>query len=229
MSPSENPFVAETSHSEKTEAGSSLRWWPAAGLLALMGMLKVIPSLMESPPLPVLMMGFMGPAIVCLLILAWWMFASRAGLKEKLIGLIGMICLAVGSALLLHPSLQGMGVMLYPVPCGFALFALTVSLLSSRPGFRLRTALVVSAIGFGAWNSLQMKGVTGKFAPEFAWRWSPTAEQEYLKTLADRGGTAPVGAAEGSGEVVSRASSEWSDFRGPHRDGKLPGIILDED
>ena len=59
MSASENPFVAETSHREKIDIGSSLRWWPAAGLIALMGMLKVIPSLMESPPLPVLMMLLM--------------------------------------------------------------------------------------------------------------------------------------------------------------------------
>lgn len=229
MSTSENPFEAEMSTGDKSEPSKSLRWWPAAALLALMGALKFIPSVMEAPPLPVLMMSFMGPAAIGVLIMAWWLFASRAAWKEKLTGLVGAIGLAVGSALLLHPSLQGMGVMLYPLPCGFALFALSLVLLAHRPESRLRTALIFSAVGFGGWNLVQMNGVTGKFAPEFAWRWSPTAEQQYLEGLANRGGDQPVGGADPSGEVVTRAAAEWSDFRGPQRDGKLPGITLDED
>jgi outer membrane protein assembly factor BamB len=227
MSVSENPFVSEMA-SSVVMTGKSLRWWPAAGLLGLMGALKLMPSLMESPPLPVLMVGFMGPAGVSVLIMAWWMFASRAAWKEKLTGFIGVLVLAVISALLVHPSMKGMSAMLYQIPVGFALFAFTLVLLASRPSLRLWSALVVAALGFGVWDLVQMNGVTGRFAPEFAWRWSPTAEQEYLKTLADRGGKSTE-ATEGSTDAVSRSTSEWSDFRGPQRDGKQPGIILDED
>jgi len=126
MSSSENPFVSEMSSGTGVNTGKSLRWWPAASCLALMGLLKVIPSLMESPPLPVLMMGFMGPAAACLLIMTWWLFASRAGWKEKVAGLIGTVCCAVVTGLLAHPSMQGMSSMLYQIPSGFAAFALTL-------------------------------------------------------------------------------------------------------
>lgn len=213
--------------SNAVTAGRTLRWWPAAAMLALMGMFKLLPSLMESPPLPVLMIGFMGPAGVSALILIWWLFASRAERNEKITGFAGVIGLAVIATLLVHPSMKGMSAFLYQIPSGFGLFALTLVLLAGRPGARLKASLVAAAVGFGAWDLLQMNGVTGKFAAEFAWRWSPTAEQEYLKTLADRG-TFTDSATEDGIHDVTRATAAWSDFRGPNRDGKRPGIILNE-
>ncbi|MEM6366319.1 MAG: hypothetical protein AAF745_17965, partial [Planctomycetota bacterium] len=40
----------------------TLRWWPAAVILFLMAAASLGPSLFESPPLPILMFQFMGPA-----------------------------------------------------------------------------------------------------------------------------------------------------------------------
>lgn len=224
----ENPFVPEPTISTSANAGTTLRWWPAALLLAVMVGMKLIMLAFEAPPFPVIMIAFMGPAAVSVVILMWWLFASRASVKEKLIGLGGTICAAVIAAVCLHFSMKGMSFALYVLPAGTALFALALILLANRPSLRLPVAIMAATIGFGSWELVQMHGVTGKFSPEFSWRWSPTAEQEYLKSLADQKSDSTNESAA-PGEIIARASAPWSDFRGPNRDGHLPGVTLAED
>lgn len=224
----ENPFVPEPALMTASSAGTTLRWWPAAGLLAVMAGMKLIMLVLEAPPFPVIMISFMGPAAVSGLIILWWLFASRASVKEKLIGLGGTVCAAAIAAMLLHFSMKGMSFVLYMLPTGSALFALSLVLLANRPTLRLPVALIAATFGFGIWALVQMHGVTGKFSPEFSFRWSPTAEQEYLKSLADQKSDA-VAEPTAPNEIITRASAQWSDFRGPQRDGNLPGVTLNED
>ena len=244
MSTPENPFAHEMLDAKQRPGTSalasvsanpkSLRWWPAAVLLVLMVAVRGVPSLMESVDMTVMMLQFFGPALISLLLLGWWMFASRAPRREKWTGLVSVIVLAVVSGYLLHFSMQGMTIPLYQLPVGIGSFALVVALLANRPANRLQTAMLVSAIGFGVWDLFLLEGVTGKFAAEFAWRWSPTAEDEYLRSLASRAAESGADPSElnesgASTEAVTRSGSPWSDFRGPLRDGKLPGIVLNED
>lgn len=224
----DNPFVPEATITTPAAHTKTLRWWPAAMLLAVMAGMKLMLSVFEAPPLPLIMLAFMGPAVVSALILLWWLFASRAAVKEKLIGLFGTVGAALIASLLLHFSMKGMSVVMYLIPSGFALFALMLVLLANRPATRLGVALIASTLGFGVWDFVQLHGVTGKFAAEFSSRWSPTAEQEYLKSLADRRpetNAQPLDAEE----TITRATAQWSDFRSPQRDGNLQGVVLDED
>jgi outer membrane protein assembly factor BamB len=129
--------------------------------------------------------------------------------------------------------MKGMSTVLYQIPSGVSAFALVLVVMANRPKSRLRAALFLSAVGFGIWDLVQLHGVTGKFDAEFSWRWAPTPEEEYLRGLADRsesasGSRAPSDAADVN-EQISRATSQWSDFRGPMRDGKQPGLRLKED
>lgn len=244
MSTQENPFAHEMSSADGKNSGgtkailpgtTSLRWWPAALCLASIGALKLSMVVIEAPPMPLMMAAFMGPAGICGLILLWWTFASRAGVREKLVGLLGVLTLGVVTTLLLHFSMKGMSTIVYQIPCGVGVFALVLVFMANRPAFRLPTALVFSAIGFGIWDLVQLHGVTGKFDADFAWRWSPTPEEEYLRGLAEQGGKSADSGSESStdsslAEVeVTRSASQWSDFRGPNRDGKLPGVRLNED
>ncbi|QDV65772.1 PQQ-binding-like beta-propeller repeat protein [Crateriforma conspicua] len=203
----------------------SLRWWPAAALLLLMAALRYGLGSTESPSLSMMMLAFMGPAAVCLLILLWWCFGSAATIREKAIGLIGLVVIAVISVALMHPSLQGMATVIMVIPTAIALFAVALILFSRQPKWRLPVALVAATIGFGFWNLKQSEGVTGQFESQLLWRWQPTAEQSYLKELASRETTEPVDA----GDMIALADAQWPAFRGADRNGVVRGAALMED
>ncbi len=221
------------SQSEGKDRGSAgpvaLRWWPAMLLLILMVGLRFGIRQLESPPLSVMMIGFMGPAVVALLLLVWWLFASRAGIKEKLVGFASIIGMIILSVFVCDPSLQGMVTGMYVVPSAIAMFAVGLILQASKPATRLPVALVLALIALVYWGMLRSEGVTGRFDGEFAWRWEPKAEDEYVKSLANSD-SSTVPTPDLPGETsITLVSAEWPSFRGPHRDGKQPGVHLNTD
>ena len=218
--------MTESKAQNVTDRLQSLRVWPAVLLVVAMVLIRKLPDTMESPSLPVFMLGFMGPAGIGALVMLWWLFASRASWKEKLIGFVAVSLIGVVTTFLAHFTMQGMGIMIFLIPFGMAAFAIPLILLGSRPAIRLPIALVSSLIGFGYWDLLQSSGVNGKFESDFAWRWETTAEEKYLKSLT---GQEAVKNAEATGTPITLASSAWPSFRGAGRDGKVAGVSLDED
>jgi len=204
----------------------TLRWWPAALLIVAMVLLRKLPGLFESPSLPVFILGFMGPAGLGALIMLWWVVASRANWKEKLIGFFAVAIIGVVATALLHLSMQGMGSMIFQIPYGIAAFTIPLILLANQPSIRLPIALVSSVIGFGYWNFLQSEGVSGEFVSDLSWRWEATAEENYLKSRAKKEAPNSLSINE---PAVTLASAAWPSFRGASRDGKLMGLSLSED
>ena len=212
--------------SKANPVSNTLRWWPAALLVIAMMVLRKLPDTMEAPSILVFMLGFMGPAGLAMLIMLWWVVASRAGWKEKLIGFVAVSFVGFIAAWLCHFTMQGMSVIIFVVPVGIAAFAIPLILLASRPTVRLPMALLCSVIGFGYWDLLQCRGVSGKFVSDFSWRWEATPEEAYLKSLANK---APAKSLESNEAPITLASSVWPSFRGSSRDGKLVGVSLKED
>jgi outer membrane protein assembly factor BamB len=211
---------------KNAQATASLRWWPAVMLLLTMLVFRLIPRMFESPSLPVMMIGFMGPAAAGVLILAWWCFASRATGKEKLLGMIGFLVLAGAAFSLIHFSMVGFGLIIMVLPTGLAAFAIGLIALARKPHLRVPVALLLTLFGFGYWDLVQSEGVTGSFEPQLLWRWQPTAEESYLESLAARrnADTTPVASI-----LIRLASAEWPEFRGRDRNGVVGGIVLGED
>lgn len=208
----------------------ALRWWPAALLLLLVAFLKYLPRMMETPGLPILMLGFMGPSVVCFAILGWWVFASRASIGEKLIGSLAVIFIAVLSIGLLHPSMGGLGPMIFAIPSGVSLFAIALIILANQPSVRLVVAIVAAAVGFGYWDLLQSEGVNGQFESALLWRWEPNAEQKYLKSREMAQANDADSSASAAKDVkINLATAKWSSFRGPSRDGKQYGVAINSD
>ena len=212
--------------SNANPVSNTLRWWPAALLVIAMMVLRKLPDTMEAPSILVFMLGFMGPAGLAMLIMLWWVVASRAGWKEKLIGFVAVSFVGFIATWLCHFTMQGMSVIIFVVPVGMAAFAIPLILLASRPTVRLPMALLCSVIGFGYWDLLQSRGVSGKFVSDFSWRWEATPEEAYLKSLANK---APAKSLESNEAPITLASSVWPSFRGSSRDGKLVGVSLKED
>ncbi len=205
----------------------TLRWWPAVLLLVAMVLLRKLPDTMESPGIPIFMLGFLGPAALAMLVMLWWLFASRANWKEKGIGFVAVALIGVVASLLCHFTLlKGMSVVIFVIPVGVASFTLPLILLANQPILRLPVAILGSVLGFGYWDLLQSEGVNGKFVADFKWRWEPTAEESYLKSLTIK---RSANALETNEPAITLASSTWPSFRGASRDGKLLGVSLVED
>ncbi|MEM6688883.1 MAG: alcohol dehydrogenase, partial [Planctomycetota bacterium] len=225
MNDSEDVVGDKTASETESKKSGMLRWWPAAFLVLVMVVLRSLLFIVESPPLPMMLVAFMGSGVCGLLILLWWLFASRATLKEKLVLFAGFLLVAVVLCGALHPSLQGMGIMLFVLPTGCAAFAIGAILTASRQGIRKPVVLLSTFLGFGIWSMLQVQGFDGKFKGDFRWRWQPTDEDEFLASISDRKKLQEE--TTSTEEVVP--DPEWPGFRGKDRTGVVRNIVLSED
>src|SRR5213078_4784120 len=102
----------------------SLRVWPAVLLAGLMLAARFGPALFEGGASSYWMVAVFGPLLCCLLILIWWVTASRATWKERLIGFLGLVASLVVVQVLVHPTMRGPGTIYLTVPMGMLAFAL---------------------------------------------------------------------------------------------------------
>lgn len=230
----------EQDRSTVTANSQALRWWPAAVLVAVMLVMPKVPSWFESPSLPVMMFGLVGPAFVGVLVLLWWCAFSRAGAKERIVGIIGFLVIAVAMLACIDDSLQGMGLPIVVIPTGVVGFAISLVLLSHQPKWRVPVALLVTFLGYGFWNLKQSEGFTGTFETQLRWRWEPTAEEAYLSGL-ELASSKKLDSASNSASnteplesdlpsmTIGLAESQWPAFRGADRTGVISDLRLDSD
>ena len=220
-----DPESTEFSSAGSGAKGRVLRWWPAAILLLSMLGLRSILWLIESPSLPLMLVGFMGSGALSVLLLLWWLFASRAAGKEKLAVFAGYVVIAVVAALALDRSLRGMPIALFVLPAGTAAFGAGLLMTATQPRARLVITMLTTLIGFGSWTAVQVQGFNGKFHGDFLWRWQPTAEENFLANVSKRESVGQAPAID----ATALQSPEWSGFRGNDRAGVVTGLTLEED
>ncbi len=107
----------------------SLRVWPALLLAALIVATRYGPTLLEGGLSVYWMIAVFGPMLCSLLLLIWWVTASRATWRERLFGSLGLIALLAVVAALSHPTIRGAGTFNLTVPMGMIAFALGAALL----------------------------------------------------------------------------------------------------
>jgi len=204
-----------------------LRIWPAVIFLLLMVAAKVAQPLwlQRSEPTMTLFMVFVfSPVVCCLAIALWWLFFSRAPWRDRGLGLGGLLVLGVAAFFLSDRTLRGMPFVIYVVTNAVLAFTVTLVILSrwrSRMGAVI-VALVAGALTLGYWDLLRFDGMSGNFEAALHWRWEKTAEDAFLADLS----TNPPTSAKDA-EPLGKVS--WPQFRGPNRDGTVPGIALDVD
>jgi outer membrane protein assembly factor BamB len=207
----------------------SLRIWPALVLLVLFAVTKAIPYFVTEMSRGLFMFGVFGPVVCGLGIFVWWIFASGATTRERWLGPLLVILVIGASALSMDKSISGMGFLFFVVPTGVAALGLAlVGLAWARPTVRLWGAVLAAVIGFGGWELMRNDGVWGDFKTSLHWRWEPTAEDKYLASLEQKGAeTPPANVDVVSSETIADAT--WPEFRGPKRDGSVPGVAIDTD
>jgi len=159
---------------------SSLRLWPAKVALVLFLIRYIVPVIVPSTG----GLGILAGAIGVLIVVVWWLFFSRAAWSERLAAIALIAVALAATSRFVHMSITGgmMGLMLwvYGVPsmC-FALATWAIVTNGMRDGLR-RAALVAAVLTTGVvWTLLRTDGIISG-GSQFAWRWTPTAEERLL-------------------------------------------------
>ena len=185
------------------------------------------------------------PMLATALVLVWWLFASRLRWADR--GLVlGVFALAAAATVLVSRQTLGMALLLYGVPAVLSVWVGWL-LVTYRLRWPVRRAglLVGIVLVCGLFMLVRVNGMTGTFTPAFSWRWSPTAEDRLLASLAasshrpaetraaDAAETTDTPAANAAAAnpatAITLAPGDWPGFRGPARDGRLFGVEIATD
>ncbi len=183
-----------------------------------------------------------------LAVVVWWAFFSRAPHLDRWGAIVLMIVGLGATSRFLHPSVAGgmMGMMfpIFAIPVlslAFVLWAVASRGLSET----LRRASMVATIllACGVWTLFRTNGITGGATSDFAWRWSPTAEQRLLSHANDTLAPAPEKAPEAKLPTqvddkptalpstpslpIVKSTVDWPGFRGLHRNGVVPNVRIE--
>jgi outer membrane protein assembly factor BamB len=202
-----------------------LRLWPGVVAVTLQWLVRfglpiVAPDALE--------FCIAGGVLGGLAVVVWWAFFSRAHRFERW-GAVALMIVALGAASrILHPSIatgmMGMVFPIYAIPVlslAFVVWAVATQRLSD--GLRRVTMVATILLACGVWTLLRTNGITGDAASDFAWRWAETAEERLLAHANDKRAAIP------SAPPAATTAADWPGFRGPHRDGVIPGVQIETD
>ena len=167
--------------------------------------------------------------LTSLVFCGWWLFLSRTVCwRDRVLGLVMLIGGAAATSRLGDPSLGIIGCLLIGMPT--AITAWLVWMLASKRftlnGRRLGSLVVVAGVWL-LFSLVRVEGVDGSNQAAVAWRFQPSAEQRYL---AERTRSTTTGsAADQPGESLVAGEGDWTDFRGPLRQGALHGVKIATD
>lgn len=192
-----------------------LRVWPACLLAALMLAARFGPELAEDGPAKYWMVAVFGPALCCLLLLIWWLTASRATWRERVFGFAGLVAGAFVVLGMSDASMRGPTVTYFTVPLGLLLFAVTAAALrEGRPKIRTTAAVAMAVAGFAGTMFFRNDGMTGDYRFTLRSRWSQSSEEAMLATA--------TSAKANATDAIEKdlANPEWPAFRGTERAGR---------
>jgi len=201
-----------------------LRVWPAVFLASLMLVARFGPGLVEGGSSSYWMVAVFGPLLCCVLILIWWVAASRATWKERLLGFVGIPAALALTLLVVDPTMRGPGTTYLTLPMGMLTFVVAaIFFRKHRPLVRTGAALACTLAGFGFSVLLRNEGMTGEYKMDAHWRWSPTAESLVLARSHSDAASGKTADQAGQKYADSLAHPEWPGFRGSNRAARVLG------
>lgn len=203
-----------------------LRLWPAVLLVALFWGAFAVVARFEKPYFVGFIYSMAAPALLVILYSTWWWTRRGFPWADRIVGCALVVGLGIAIAPLCHRSV------LFALPTvglPLAITALTLWLLLLRAtGFawgRLGLAVVL-LLAWSCFALLRNDGVDGDLQAKMSWRWTPTPEEQFL---AERAKQVPAAAAPPSAQALALAPGDWPAFRGPNRDGVIPGVKIATD
>ena len=199
-----------------------LRLWPGVVIVVLQWLAwLVVPIVLPEAAV----FGALAKVAGALPLVVWWVFFSRAPWSERLGAIALMIVAVVATRPFLDESIAtgnlGFQFFAYVAPAlSLALVAWAVASRRLPTGSRWAAMVVAILIACGVWTLLRSEDMTGYGAPDFTWRWAATAEQRLLA----RAGDEPTPLAPVPAPAAAQTETDWPGFRGPHRNGTVPGV-----
>src|SRR5688572_3220462 len=229
-----NESIPETAGANDVSAAKivrcrPLRAWPALVLVALMVAARIAPAYMEGGLAQNWMIAVFGPTLGCLLLVIWWLVASRATWKERVFGFLGLIGAVAVTVAIVHPTMRGAGTNYLTVPMGMVLFGLAAFFLAGQPPvIRTGMAVLLAFVGFSYSQLLRNEGMTGEYAFDMHWRWSPSREEQLFARDGSKTGQEATGEIRKAAEITDAvvANAEWPGFRGADRSGRVRGARI---
>jgi outer membrane protein assembly factor BamB len=184
----------------------------------------LVPGWVAPGSLMAFMLMFWAPMVAGGLFLLWWLLFSRAPWLDRI--LLPLACAAVGFVALYfcepNATVRLYAAIMYGIPWAMTAW---VGWLLVSPGLRWwvrRAVLVVLLVLAWGWLPLvRVEGVDGALNATLAWRWSATAEDQFLAN--------PPPKADAVAEAPTFGPGDWPGFRGPNRDGRLTGVRIATD
>lgn len=202
---------------------TTVRLWPAAVIVAVEALLVFGGARYTSTLVHNMAVFMLIPLCATLLLMLWWLLASRAPKRARLAGVLLYAAALLVVLFSQRQLVNGALLLMYAVP---ALPALAVIALALTFPLRWRTRGAIAAIalllGAAGFAMLRVEGMSGTFLPILSYRWSPAPEVHVSGLPELTGG----GAALLPDETTEK---DWPGFRGPIRDGRVPGIQFSAD
>jgi outer membrane protein assembly factor BamB len=229
-----------------------LRLWPGGAAAAV-----VVIGLVVTAAWPVAAeYSLIATAIGVFAIPLWWLFFSRAPWLERVGALVLMVAAVAAVRPFIHPSVAGgaqggLQYILSLLPIGLLLVAWAAGTRRLSTSVRRGSMAVAILAASTSVALLRTDGIGGATMFQLRWRWTPTAEERLLAEAKDdpiaspappaplaepvapaetaAEPVAPEPAAVPEAEVPVRKPAEWPGFRGPARDGAVPGSKIASD
>jgi outer membrane protein assembly factor BamB len=171
-----------------------------------------------------------GPFLVGLLVMLWWLLASRARWFERILGVLGVIGAVGIEQAVCHESMRGPLPIIMTIPMAIAAFALGAILYGNKLSIhRTWLAIGLAALGAGYSALIKTDGVWGDFSFGFNWRWNQSAEQKALSEIRQaekRTSSQPI---DSQGVLGALKLAAWPGFRGPQGDSAQRGLRFSDD
>jgi outer membrane protein assembly factor BamB len=211
---------------------SAPRLWPAAALAVVFWIAWSYGKFGTTNQFAQFMTMFWAPIVLTLGLIVWWLFFSRLPWVSRLWGVGSQVFCFLVAYLLSHKSVNWMGLMMYGLP--ISLSAAVVWLLSTGGARTLAGwagLVVIGLVTLGYSDLIRIDGITGDLVAERSWRWTATAEDRFLAEQKKRQAAEKPAAAPAATVIAALVAEpgDWTDFRGPARDGHVRGVSISTD
>ncbi len=162
----------------------------------------------------------------------WWLFNRGMSWGEKFA--IPIVAAAgLGLAFLVRsPELElkpVVSVLMFILAVAMTLATLWMLLARhATPASRRRGLFAIGLLMWAPIALIRTSGMSGGGPPEMHWRWTPSAEEEFLAARQQQK-AATAGRDAEPAEPIVASETDWTAFRGPNRDAVLHGVKLATD